>query len=125
VQQLFSRNRGDVVLPTELEGIGKSATGVEDLYASATHDDSAGEIIIKVVNPGDAASGAQINLHGLAGVNPEAREIVLGGGNLQDENSMANPRAVAPVESDFSIAGTSFTHSFQPHSMTVLRIKTK
>ena len=125
VQQLFSRNRGDVVLPTELEGIGKSATGIEDLYASATHDDSAGEIIIKVVNPGDAASGAQINLHGLAGVNPEAREIVLGSGNLQDENSMANPRAVAPVESDFSIAGTSFTHSFQPHSMTVLRIKTK
>jgi alpha-L-arabinofuranosidase len=125
VQQLFSRNRGDVVLPTELEGIGKSATGVEDLYASATHDDSAGEIIIKVVNPGDAASGAQINLHGLAGVNPEAREIVLSSGNLQDENSMANPRAVAPVESDFSIAGTSFTHSFQPHSMTVLRIKTK
>jgi alpha-L-arabinofuranosidase len=125
VQQLFSRNRGDVVLPTELEGIGKSATGVEDLYASATHDDSAGEIIIKVVNPGDAASGAQINLHGLAGVNPEAREIVLGSGNLQDENSMANPRAVAPVESDFSIAGTSFTHSFQPHSMTVLRIKTR
>ena len=125
VQQLFSRNRGDVVLPTELEGIGKSATGVEDLYASATHDDSAGEIIIKVVNPGDAASGAQINLHGLAGVNPEAREIVLSSGNLQDENSMANPRAVAPVESDFSIAGTSFTHSFQPHSMTVLRIKTR
>ena len=56
VQQLFSRNRGDVVLPTELAGVAKSASGVEDLYASATRDDQAGEIILKVVNPGGECS---------------------------------------------------------------------
>jgi alpha-N-arabinofuranosidase len=125
VQQLYSRNRGDVVLPAQLTGVEKAANGVEDFYASVTRDEGAGEIIIKAVNPGGAAREVQIKLDGVSGVNPQAQEIVLTGGNLQEENSMASPRALAPVESNFSVAGTTFTHSFQPHSMTVLRIKTK
>ncbi|MGA2247213.1 MAG: alpha-L-arabinofuranosidase C-terminal domain-containing protein, partial [Verrucomicrobiota bacterium] len=125
VQQLFSNHRGDLVLPTQLAGVGVSADGRADLYASATRDDQVGDIIIKVVNPGNSVLDAQINLGGLSGVNPEAREILLTGASLEDENSMANPRAVAPVESPFSIAGPSFTHGFPARSLVVLRIKTK
>src|SRR5277367_3596496 len=47
VQQLFSRNRGDEILPLELTGIGTSGEGVQDLYASATHDDKSGDTILK------------------------------------------------------------------------------
>ena len=121
VQQLFSRNRGDVVLPTQLEGIVKSATGVEALYASATRDDQAGEIILKVVNPGGNVQTADINLHG-ANVSAAATKIVLAG-NFGDENTMESPQTVSPVESKLKNIAANFPCEFAPHSMTILRIK--
>jgi alpha-N-arabinofuranosidase len=122
-QQLFSRNRGDIVLPIQLAGIEKSASGVESLYASASRDDEANEIILKVVNP--IRTPQQIHLSGLAGVNSPARQTVLTAGDLHAENSMANPREVAPKESTIPIPGSDFTHNFPPLSLTVLRLKTK
>jgi alpha-L-arabinofuranosidase len=122
-QQLFSRNRGDVVLPTQLEGIEKSASGIESLYASATRDDSAGEIILKVVNPGGNAQNASINLNG-ANVSPQATKIVLAG-NLEDVNSMQLPKNISPVESKLENAASNFSCEFAPHSLTILRIKAK
>ena len=123
VQQLFSRNRGDVVLPTQLEGIAKSASGVEDLYASATRDDQAGEIILKVVNPGEKTQTTEINLNG-ANVLPTATKIVLAG-NLDDVNSMQLPPVISPVESKLQHVAPIFSCEFAPHSMTILRIKLK
>ena len=123
VQQLFSRNRGDVVLPTELAGIAKSASGVDDLYASATRDDNAGEIILKVVNPGSKAQTADINLHG-AKISAVATKMVLAG-NPGDENFMELPQAIVPVESKLKNAAAHFSCEFAPHSMTILRIKLK
>jgi alpha-N-arabinofuranosidase len=123
VQQLFSRNRGDVVLPTQLEGIVKSASGVEGLYASATRDENAGEIILKVVNPGGNVQTAGINLNG-ANVSATAIKIVLAG-NLEDVNSMQLPKSISPVESKLENVATNFSCEFAPHSMTILRIKLK
>jgi alpha-N-arabinofuranosidase len=123
VQQMFSRNRGDVVLPTQIEGIQKSASGVEALYASATRDDQAGEIILKVVNPGDNVQTADINLNG-ANVSPSATKIVLAG-NLEAVNSMEVPQNISPVESKLEHIAAKFSCEFAPHSMTVLRIKLK
>ena len=123
VQQLFSRNRGDVVLPTQLAGVVKTASGVEDLYASATRDDQAGEIILKVVNPGGEAQTADINLHG-ANVSAVATKIVLAG-NLEDVNSMESPQTISPVESKLKNVTDHFSCEFSPHSMTILRFKLK
>jgi alpha-N-arabinofuranosidase len=123
VQQLFSRNRGDVVLPTQLEGIVKSASGVEGLYASATRDENAGEIILKVVNPGGDVQTAGINLNG-ANVLATATKIVLAG-NLEDVNSMQLPKNISPVESKLENVAANFSCEFAPHSMTILRIKLK
>ncbi len=123
VQQLFSRNRGDVVLPTQLAGVAKSASGAEDLYASATRDDQAGEIILKVVNPGGDVQTADINLHG-ANVSAVATKIVLAG-NLEDVNSMESPQTISPVESKLKNVAAHFSCEFAPHSMTVLRFKLK
>jgi alpha-L-arabinofuranosidase len=123
VQQLFSRNRGDVVLPIQLEGIVKAASGVEDLYASATRDDNAGEIILKVVNPGGDVQTAGINLNG-ANVLATATKIVLAG-NLEDVNSMQLPKNISPVESKLENVTTNFSCELAPHSMTILRIKLK
>ena len=98
---------------------------VQSLYASAVRDDKAGEIILKVVNPGDKPCLTGIQLAGVAGVAPEIKAITLTSASLVDVNSLDHPLAVAPVESAFNIAGPQFDHRFPPHSMTVLRIKTR
>jgi alpha-L-arabinofuranosidase len=122
VQQLFSCNRGDEVLPTQTTGIETAADGVQNLYASATHDDKAGEVIVKVVNPEADAEPVEIKLDGLSQVAPEGEAITLAG-DLNEVNSMDDPKKISPVESKFENAAANFTYTFPPHSMTVLRIK--
>jgi alpha-L-arabinofuranosidase len=122
VQQLFSRNRGDAVLPVKLDGIETSASGIQSLYASATHDDKTGEIILKIVNPGANAEAVEIKLDGLSQVESEGKAIALAG-DLDEVNSMDDPQKISPIESKFENAAANFTYTFPPHSMTVLRIK--
>ena len=124
VQQLFSRNRGNVILPTKLEGIETSDSGMQNLYASATRDEQAGEIILKVVNPNSADQDVQINLAGAQNVTPEATEFVLTG-SPDDENSMEQPTHIAPAQSAIDNAAANFSCDFPPNSLTVLRIKTQ
>ena len=98
---------------------------VQRLYASAVRDEKAGEIILKVVNPGDDPRMAGIQISGVDGVAPEIKAIVLTAAGLGAENSFEHPLAVAPVESRFNVTGSRFDHRFPQHSMTVLRIKTQ
>jgi alpha-L-arabinofuranosidase len=121
VQQLFSCNRGDEILPVATSGLENSPA----LYASATHDDQAGEIILKVVNPGADARAVNINLAGAASVASSAKQIVLSGDNLNNVNTLAKPGKVLPVESEVAIAGNAFTQTLSPRSVTVLRVKTQ
>jgi alpha-L-arabinofuranosidase len=124
VQQLFSCNRGDVVLPTQLEGIKKSASGVENLYASATRDDKAGEIILKVINATAGAIPAKIDLKDVKRIGAGS-ETILAGTSLNDVNSLKEPKKVAPKTRAFKAAGSVFKHTFPGNSLTVLRIKAR
>jgi alpha-L-arabinofuranosidase len=123
VQQLFSRNRGDVVLPTSLGGLEATNSGKQILYASATRDERAGELILKVVNPGDVAQNAQIKLAGVNAVAPQATETVLAG-NPDDVNTLQQSEKVAPVVSELTVAGPDISCQFAAHSLTVVRLKT-
>jgi len=123
VQQLFSCNRGDMVLPTQVGGVTKADSGQESLYASATREEQSGDIILKVVNPGDAPQSVPVNLNGAKAVAPQAREVVLAG-KPDDENTMQQ-QGVAPVTSTLPNIAASFNCDFAPHSLTVLRIKTE
>ncbi|HXD00185.1 MAG TPA: alpha-L-arabinofuranosidase C-terminal domain-containing protein [Verrucomicrobiae bacterium] len=125
VQQLFSCNRGDVLLPVKLDGIETSATGIQDLYASATRDDKTGEIILKVVNPEANEEAVEIKLDGSSPVESEAKVLTLAGDRLDEANSMDQPKQISPVESNIEDAAADFTHAFPARSMTVLRIKRK
>src|ERR1017187_6594138 len=124
VQQLFSRNHGDVVLPVKLDGVETSAVGIQNFYASAARDDQTGEIILKIVNPEADASTVEIKLAGLAQVGAEGKAITLAG-DLDAVNSMDEPGKILPVESKFATAAANFTYAFPARSMTVLRIKTR
>ena len=128
VQQLFSRNRGDRVLPTALKDQASQSTSTAKhpatLFASATREDATGEIILKVVNPANLETDAEIKLNTTSTVAARATTIVLAGPSAAALNSFEQPRQVAPVESLTQNAANSFRHAFPPNSMTVMRLKT-
>ncbi len=100
------------------------APQIQSLYASATRDNSTGQVILKVVNPGGEAIDTDVNLDGLTGVQPEAKTIVLTG-QLSDEDTFDQPKNVAPQESVSELSGPHFNRSFPPRSMTVLLMQPK
>jgi alpha-N-arabinofuranosidase len=118
VQQLFARNRGDVIMPVKLE----VAAG-KKLYASATRDEATDEVIVKVVNGEATPVEVKLDLSALGKANASARVIVLAGANRADENSFTEPKKIFPKEDTLKIATKDFTQTFPANSLTVLRIK--
>jgi alpha-L-arabinofuranosidase len=92
------------------------------IYASATRDEAAGEIILKVVNTAAGPTETTIHLSGITAISGQARSIVLTSENPTDENSLAEPRKVAPRIEEVTIPGPRFTRRFPGNSLTVLRI---
>jgi alpha-L-arabinofuranosidase len=116
VQKLFSTNRGTTILPVKL-GDG----GQQGLYASASLDQRAGEVILKLVNTAASAREVNINLAGAAKVGAGGRAFVLSSADLKAENSLSEPAKVAPAERQFAASG-QFAYTLAPHSLTVLRV---
>ena len=119
VQQMFSLNRGDAVLPTEVSGDERA----RPLFAGATRDAN-GEIIVKMVNPHAAPREVEIALSGTREIGPQVKEIVLAGSEPHRHNSFAKPDQVRPEQSQFAAAGTRLVRRLRPCSLTVLRIAT-
>jgi alpha-L-arabinofuranosidase len=94
----------------------------QTLYASATRDSAAGEIILKVVNAAATPVETAVALNGIQKIEGRARAIVLTSANATDENSLADPHKVTPHIEEISLEGPKFTHSFPGNSVTVLGI---
>ncbi len=92
------------------------------IYASATRDEAAREIILKVVNTAAGPTETTIALEGVARFSGPARAIVLTSEKPTDENSLAEPRKVAPRTEEFALSGPRFTRAFPGNSLTILRI---
>ncbi len=114
VQELFSQNRGDVVLPTVV-------SGTTSLYASSSLLRSNSQIIVKVVNPG-AALATTFNVTGVNSVPSSATVIQLTSGSSLDENSLSSPTYVFPVTNSIANAGTSFSLTLPANSLSILRL---
>ena len=129
VQQLFSRNRGDQVLPARIKLSAEPASGPAntspELFASATRENAAGEIILKVVNAANSASDAEIRFDGVSSAGPRARVIVLTSSTAAAVNSFDQPNNVAPLESVIENASSHLNHTFPAHSLTVIRVPVK
>ncbi|MCX7597978.1 MAG: alpha-L-arabinofuranosidase [Armatimonadetes bacterium] len=93
------------------------------LSASATREEKTGEIILKVVNYSDREQEATIRLKGLTSVRADARAIILTASGPDAENSLDEPRRVAPVENSFRCPGPEFSYRFPSYSLSVLRLK--
>jgi alpha-N-arabinofuranosidase len=123
VQQLFSRNRGDAVLPLAVSGPAPVQGQPPRLFASAALDQKTGEIILKVVNAGTDWIETAVHLNRALPARPWATEIVLTADNLKAENSFADPDRVSPKTTRISLSLPDFTYPFAPISLTVLRLK--
>ena len=119
VQQLFSRNRGNEILPLEIAGQDSGSP----LYASAARDTVAHEIILKVVNPADHTAAVSLHVPGLGAAPAPARTTTLSGNDLHGINVHGNPAAIIPVESVIPSVKDLSTITLPPQSLTVLRLK--
>jgi alpha-N-arabinofuranosidase len=120
VQKLFSTNRGTHLLPVLIDGSPKNGQG--ELYASASVDALAGEVILKVVNTAASQREVRVSLAGAGRVGRGGKALVLTGPDLKAENSLDEPTKIAPVERPLAVASGEFTYTFAPHSLTVLRV---
>ncbi|MFO1497976.1 MAG: hypothetical protein U1G07_06205 [Verrucomicrobiota bacterium] len=93
------------------------------LYASATRDIASSEVILKVVNATPNALVARLDLAGARKVKPRGQAFVLTGSRIDLENSLDEPRRVAPRLEAFAASAVPFDYTFEPTSMTVLRMK--
>jgi len=125
VQQLFSLNRGDVVLPVEVSGQEPPTSKQPGLYVTSSRDEKSNEIILKVVNSAAEPTTSEIRIEGVRRLARRGTAIVLAGEKLTDENSLAEPKKVAPVTNPLRSVGASFEHTFPAYSLTVLRLRTR
>jgi alpha-N-arabinofuranosidase len=120
VQKLFSVNRGTKILPVLVDGSAKNGQG--ELFTSASLDEPAGEVILKVVNTAPSSREVHINLAGARRLGKTVKVIILESSDLKAENSLDNPTKVAPFERQLSVPASEFGYTLTPNSLTVIRV---
>jgi alpha-N-arabinofuranosidase len=116
-------NRGNVILPVLQNG--SATNGQGEIFTSASLDEQAGEVILKVVNTSPSSKEVRINLAGAKTVGKVGKAFVLESPDLKAENSLDNPTKVAPVERQLAVPSAEFVYTLTPQSFTVLRVPVK
>ncbi len=119
VQALFSRNRGDRILPVVLTELSEGEA--KRIYASAVEDQVAGEVVVKLVNATGQTSRMQVALTGAARV-AGGSLTVLAADAVTAENTFEVPERIAPQVTPFSPGGGTFALDLPAHSLTVVRV---
>jgi alpha-L-arabinofuranosidase len=135
VQKMYRDFHGDRVLPVDVkvERLASEATeGSQDnapsaqppapMYATALRDSATGNVIMRVVNAEMSPRVIKVNLDGVKSAGRDLDLEVLAG-QPADVNTIDEPTKLSPKKQSINVAGTSFTHEFPAHSVTVLRLK--
>jgi alpha-L-arabinofuranosidase len=96
------------------------------LYAVASYAETSKEVILKVANASNRAIDAPIRLSGASSIT-SAMATVLTSASPDDENSLKQPKKVAPTTRPIPGLDNGvkeFRHTFPAHSVSVLRLKT-
>lgn len=117
VQKLFGNNAGDACVTTMLDAV---SAGTK-LSASAVHDSTSGDLILKIVNGDDAPHAIVVKLTGAAKLPATAERIVFGGVPADAVNTDGAPPAVVPRTETVPLSA-NFTYESPANSLTVLRI---
>ncbi|MDR2810102.1 MAG: carbohydrate binding domain-containing protein [Tannerellaceae bacterium] len=123
VQQLYSHNKGDHLLP--LTRNGAVVAGEEQLYASAVTGKQKKEIVIKLANTSTAERDIRIRIDlpgkGMS-LSPEVEATILSG-DIQEENTLAEPQKIVPVNDQQTLSGQTLSLKVKGQSFNVYRIK--
>lgn len=114
VQQLFGANAGDAYLEPVVSNASPS------LAVSAVRDSRTGDVILKIVNTGDAPQPLRVRLAGAKSLAPHATKTVLTG-DPKTVNAFDNPAPLIPATTTIPV-GESFDADAPAHSLTVIRI---
>lgn len=95
---------------------------VPNIYTCAGKKEN-GDVVIKVVNPGESARSVELELDGAEALQNEGTAMVLTSTNRMDENNLEQPERVSPKTSKFKGVSKNFTYTFEAHSVTVLTLK--
>ena len=96
---------------------------IEKRFVAAGYDRTSREIVLKIVNAETSPYTPEILIQNAGTIVPVGRRIVLRSDSLEDENSFEYPRKIYPVEKVYSEFSDRFSMTFQPCSLTILRIK--
>ncbi len=149
-QQVFSRNHGDEVLASSVQGIPSkewqppaprqrpAAPGqvqtptaqpppeqVPLVFFDTTRDSKSGSIYLKVVNRAGMPQAVHVKVDGTAPLDSRGQLITLAANSPDDTNTITEPRKIVPVTSTVEGLGQDFTRTFPPYSISVLQLKRK
>jgi alpha-L-arabinofuranosidase len=122
VQKLYSVNKGSQVVPIIYKDK-LPATGQDSLYASATINENAKELIIKIVNTSGKARQGEVNIEGINKIGSQAKMILLQNDNLEAENSLDSPSSIAPAERWIETKKNGINAELKPYSLSVIVVK--
>ena len=113
-QVLFAGHLGTEVVANTLSDTGPR------VYSSVTRDEKQRKLFIKVVNGSSDKLALSIAISGVPAVGKQATLTTLSGKTPGATNSIANPKAVVPVERKIAIGSATFEQTFAPYSINVL-----
>lgn len=150
-QKLFNTNIGNKVVPTSVENLpmlhidtaainsaaraaraagngggGGGGMGQKperpSIYYVATQDTKTEILYLKVINVAGTPQPITLDLKGAVKVLPEGTITVLKGDKPEDTNTITEPTKIFPVTSKLTGISKSFTHTFDPYSVNILKI---
>lgn len=124
VQQLYAHNKGTNVVPLTMNN--KPVTGAEGqkgLFASAVWDKDAQSYIVKVVNTSDQAQPLSLTFAGMKKKEVLSKGVCI---KLQStdpdkDNTLDNPQAIVPVQTEVSAMGNAFDTQIEPKTFAVYK----
>ena len=119
VQELFSLNRGDRVLPVSIGAT--SPDEARRLYASSVLEEASGVVILKLVNALPRETRITVKITGSKHLG-EGKITVLGGESLGSVNTPAASDSVVPHTESFSPTGPNFDVTLSANALTLIRI---
>lgn len=120
VQKLFSTNSGDRYLPTTVAQAADSL-----VVASTVRDTRTGDVMLKIVNGGNAATPVQVELRGAGASALRASKSVIAGADATVVNEDGKPPAAVILTEAVTFAGPTFAYIAPANSLTVLKIPGK
>lgn len=93
------------------------------LYLVCSYDKKARDVIVKAVNRSSVPRTVEVRIDRSFEPSGKGSAEVMTSDDLRDENSFEEPFNVAPVVTELTDLTNTFEYTFEPYSVTVLRIE--